>query len=110
MWLKDRAGTVSRALTLVPFAGIAFLWFIGVVPDRAIKMAGVFMISLSTIWVRTGVMPRWLAFLSYVLALLRVSLASNLWVTLIFPVWVLLVSLYVLVSNLRSPSALGIQP
>jgi hypothetical protein len=30
----------------------------------AIKMAGVFMISLGTIWVRTRVMPCWLAFLT----------------------------------------------
>jgi hypothetical protein len=176
VWLKDRAGTVSLALTLVPFAGIAFLWFIGVVRDRlgaledqffstvffsssllflamtfasaalaggtlaahaiessrlidsgvymfaraviyritniyAIKMAGVFMISLGTIWLRTGVMPRWLAFLTYALALvLLVSIASNLWVTLIFPGWVCVVSAYVLVSNLRSPSTPGMQP
>ena len=34
----------------------------------AIKMAGVFMISLATIWVRTRLMPRSLAFLTYVLA------------------------------------------
>src|SRR5262249_9450428 len=33
-WLADRAGTVSLALGLLPFAGIAFLWFIGVVRDR----------------------------------------------------------------------------
>ena len=33
-WLKERAGTVTLALSLVPFAGIAFLWFIGVVRDR----------------------------------------------------------------------------
>jgi hypothetical protein len=29
---------VSRVLTLVPFAGIAFLWFIGVVRDRIGKV------------------------------------------------------------------------
>jgi hypothetical protein len=33
-WLAERAGTVSLALGLLPFAGIAFLWFIGVVRDR----------------------------------------------------------------------------
>jgi hypothetical protein len=33
-WLADRAGTISLALSLLPFAGIAFLWFIGVVRDR----------------------------------------------------------------------------
>jgi hypothetical protein len=35
-WLSDptRRRTVRWALNLVPFAGIAFLWFIGVVRDR----------------------------------------------------------------------------
>src|SRR6266700_3069661 len=132
-WLQGNTATV--ALTLVPFAGIAFLWFMGVVRDRlgtledqffstvffgsgllflamifasaavaggilasyaiaadtltksgviifgrafmytitnvyAIRMAGVFMISLGTIWIRTRVMPRLFVFLTYALALL----------------------------------------
>jgi hypothetical protein len=35
-WLTDpsRRAAVALALNLVPFAGIAFLWFIGVVRDR----------------------------------------------------------------------------
>jgi hypothetical protein len=33
-WLKINANTVALALNLVPFAGIAFLWFIGVLRDR----------------------------------------------------------------------------
>src|SRR5690242_4121358 len=35
-WLSNsaRRGTVALALNLVPFAGITFLWFIGVVRDR----------------------------------------------------------------------------
>src|ERR1700743_273417 len=35
-WLSDssRRTAVDVALNLVPFAGIAFLWFIGVVRDR----------------------------------------------------------------------------
>lgn len=35
-WLSDPAnrGLVSLALNLVPFAGIAFLWFVGVIRDR----------------------------------------------------------------------------
>src|SRR5262245_56320913 len=35
-WLTDasRRATIAFALNLVPFAGIAFLWFIGVVRDR----------------------------------------------------------------------------
>jgi hypothetical protein len=167
-WLEERANTVILALSLAPFAGIAFLWFIGVVRDRighfedrffssvyfgsgllylammfvsaalagsllstyaiipaqlvdsgiytfgraimwqisniyAIRMAGVFMISLGTIWVRTHTMPRWLVFLTYGLALvLLVSIGYSLWVTLIFPGWVLIISVYILALNLRS--------
>jgi hypothetical protein len=33
-WLEENAGTVTLALNLVPYAGIAFLWFIGVTRDR----------------------------------------------------------------------------
>ena len=68
----------------------------------AIRMAGVFMISLGTIWIRTQVMPRLLAFLTYALALvLLVTISYSLWVTLIFPGWVLVISAYILVLNLR---------
>ena len=167
-WLEERGSTVALALGLAPFAGIAFLWFIGVVRDRigsledrffstvylgsgllylammfvsaalagsllstyaiipaqlvdggiytfgraimwqisniyAIRMAGVFMISLGTIWVRTHTKPRWLVFLTYGLALvLLVSISYSLWVTLIFPGWVLIISVYILALNLRS--------
>src|SRR5512135_201833 len=33
-WLKTNSNRVAQALNLVPFAGIAFLWFIGVLRDR----------------------------------------------------------------------------
>ncbi|WP_244208123.1 hypothetical protein [Paraburkholderia hospita] len=33
-WLLESSGTVAVAVNLVPFAGIAFLWFIGVLRDR----------------------------------------------------------------------------
>ena len=33
-WLTRSSRTVSLALNLVPLAGIAFLWFIGVIRDR----------------------------------------------------------------------------
>jgi len=33
-WLETNATTVSLALNLLPYAGIAFLWFIGVIRDR----------------------------------------------------------------------------
>jgi hypothetical protein len=68
----------------------------------SIRMAGVFMISLGTIWLRTGLMHRGWAFLTYILALvLLVSISFSSWVPLIFPSWVLAVSVYFLILNLR---------
>jgi hypothetical protein len=155
------------ALTLVPFAGIAFLWFVGVVRDRvgdaedrfiatvflgsgllflamlfvstavagalvvsagsgkatpdaqvwalgahvsstilnvyAMRMAGVFMISTATISLRTAVMPRWLAFLGYLLAVvLLVGVSSLRWAELLFPTWVFVVSVYLLLAVRRA--------
>jgi hypothetical protein len=34
LWLTTNANTVALGLNLVPFAGVAFLWFIGVLRDR----------------------------------------------------------------------------
>lgn len=34
LWLKETSGNVSLALSLLPFAGIAFFWFLGVLRDR----------------------------------------------------------------------------
>ncbi len=51
------------------------------------------MISLATMWLKTGLMPRWLVIVTYVLAL-GILLASDIsmWITLAFPIWVLIVS------------------
>jgi hypothetical protein len=164
-WLG--AGTVSLALTLVPFAGIAFLWFLGVVRERlgeledqffstlllgsallylamifiaasiagalltiyafdpgilinsgvytfarilafnihsiyAVRMSGMFMIVSGIIWIRTRTMPRWLSFITFILALvLLISIGFTIWITLIFPAWVFLVSVYILILNYR---------
>jgi hypothetical protein len=166
-WLETDVRTVTLALNLIPYAGIAFLWFIGVIRDLlsdmedrlfatvflgsgllflaltfmgaalaagllssyaiessvlvqsgvltysrkviyhifniyAIRMAGVFMISLATIWLRTGLMHRGWAFLTYILALvLLLSIDYTMWVTLIFPGWVLVISVYILIRNLH---------
>ncbi len=170
-WLQGSTTTISLALTLVPFAGIAFLWFIGVVRDHlgtsedrffstvffgsgllflamtfasaaiaggivasysieanslvgndvlsfgrgvmytisnvyAIRMAGVFMISLGTIWIRTRVMPRAFVFLTYGLALLLlVSSNLTLWLILVFPAWVFVISVFILIVSLRGGQA-----
>ena len=61
------------------------------------------MISLATISVRTRVMPRWLTVATYVLALgLLLSIGASPWVVLIFPAWVCAVSIYILLSKLRT--------
>jgi len=166
LWLGANAGMASFALNLIPFAGIAFLWFIGVIRDLlgemedrlfatvflgsgllflvltfiagalaggmlsailqsntitetglytfnravlyqiiniySIRMAGVFMISMGTIWLRTGLMHRSWAYLTFVLALvLLLSIQFSFWVILIFPVWVFVVSVLILIRNLR---------
>jgi hypothetical protein len=166
LWLGANAGMTSFALNLIPFAGIAFLWFIGVIRDLlgemedrlfatvflgsgllflvltfmagalaggmlsailqsntitetglytfnravlyqiiniySIRMAGVFMISMGTIWLRTGLMHRGWAYLTFVLALvLLLSIQFSFWVILIFPVWVFVVSVLILIRNLR---------
>lgn len=164
-WVDGSSARLRIAVVLMPFSGIAFLWFIGVVRDGlgaledkffatvfigsgllflgmvfvatavgagllaskeflaeestrtevaafgqglltalsntyALRMAGVFMISLATIWLRTRLMPGWLAIVTYVVAL-TVLVASDisLWMTLAFPVWVLVVSLVMLVRS-----------
>jgi hypothetical protein len=165
--LLSQTPTVLLALNLVPFAGIAFLWFMGVVRDLlgeredqffstvflgsgllfvamlfvssavtgslilltsrfpesemmatynlgytiareilstyGIRMAGVFMISSCTLFLRTGVIPRMTAWLGYGFAavmLFRIGYINSLgWVSLLFPLWVLLVSLHILSAS-----------
>lgn len=164
-WLVTGSRAVALALNLLPFAGIAFLWFIGVVRDRlgdredrffatvflgsgllflallfssaavagsiiqiyggypdipteyglyaysrtltyemlnvyAAKMAGVFMISTSTLSLRTGIVPRWVTYLGFVLALfLLLSVGFFSWAPVVFPLWVLLVSIHLYVHQ-----------
>ena len=69
----------------------------------ALRMAAVFLICQATAWLRHGLMPKWLALPTYVVALvLLVVVGVQAWATLIFPVWVFLVSAYLLVATGRS--------
>jgi hypothetical protein len=71
----------------------------------AMKMAGVFMISTCTLAIRIGIFPRWMAILGYVLALLLLlSIGLIPWASLVFPSWVFLISVHILLVNLRKPS------
>ena len=72
----------------------------------AIRMAGVFMISLGTIWIQTRVVPRLFVFLTYGLALvLLVTINFSLWVIFIFPIWVLVISIIILRESWRGETA-----
>ena len=68
----------------------------------ALKMAGVFMISTATLAMRTHILPHWLTLPGYALAvLLLLSSRFADWLPLAFPLWVLVMSLYILIDNLR---------
>jgi len=106
------AGAVTSALlgTMAPAAGqlldgssfalgsrIAF----ELVNVYAMRMAAVFMISLATLCLRTGAMPRSFVLATYALALvLLLSIGYSLWAALVFPLWVLGFSLYLLWNGL----------
>ncbi len=47
-WLEERASTVTLGLSLVPFAGIAFLWFMGVIRDRLGYLEDQFIVEIRT--------------------------------------------------------------
>jgi hypothetical protein len=67
------------------------------------KMAGVFMFSTCTIGLRTAILPRWVAYVGYACALLLLLVIANWrWITLIFPIWMLLVSSQILLMEFRS--------
>ena len=106
-WLDTNSRSLALGLNLAPYAGIAFLWFIGVIRDRLGDLEDRFFatVFLGTIWLRTGLMHRVWAFLTYTLALvLLLSVSFSAWVPLIFPSWVLAVSVYFLILNLRHQS------
>ena len=157
-----RRRLIRFSLNLVPFAGIAFLWFIGVIREQigvvedrlfstvflgsgllflammfsgtvtstsllemlagrtanidiwaygrsstqvlisvyAMRMAAVFTLSVSTLGLRTSAIPRWVSFVGYAVALvLLVAAGEHKWTQLVFPAWVLLLSVVILVTR-----------
>jgi hypothetical protein len=171
-WLTDsgKRAAVAVALNLVPFAGIAFLWFIGVLRDRigeredrffatvflgsgllfvgmifvaaavggaliatasssnlsggatlavgrnitngllnvyAMRMAAVFTLTTVTIARRTQIVSRWLTIAGIACALvLLIGIGISPWVELVFPAWILALSLDVLRAGSRlTPAA-----
>jgi len=77
----------------------------------AMKMAGVFTVSTCTIGLRSGIVPRWVAFIGYACAVvLLVVIANWKWIALLFPLWMLLVSVQMLVAEFRSRHANTAEP
>jgi hypothetical protein len=166
-WLNDsrRRAAVAIALNLIPFAGIAFLWFIGVLRDRigeredrlfatvflgsgllfvamlfvtaavagatiatsasttpgadvlglsrnltgsllnvyAMRMAAVFTLVTVNIARRTAIVSRWLILAGLACALtLMIGVGISPWVELLFPAWILALSLEILIEVLRA--------
>ena len=72
----------------------------------ALRMAAVFLISQATLWLRTGVMPKWLAYATYVVALVLLFVTTQeIWVVLVLPAWVFLISVYILIAYLKPGTA-----
>jgi hypothetical protein len=60
------------------------------------------MFSIGTIWTRSEVMPRWLTVTTYIVALFFLFFAGSIReARFIFPGWVLLSSIYILITNRR---------
>ena len=73
-----------------------------IVSNYALRMVGVYMMSIGTLWTRTGVMTRWLTIITYIVALGFLFFAGSMrGVRFIFPAWVFLVSVYILITNRR---------
>jgi len=72
----------------------------------ATKMAGVFMISTSTIFTQTRVVPRWIALLGYGLALVLLLSAVHVrLLAVVFPLWVMVISVFVLIHEPKPQQA-----
>jgi hypothetical protein len=174
-WLTDpgRRAAVAIALNLIPFSGIAFLWFIGVLRDRigeredrlfatvflgsgllfvgmlfvaaavagatvaapssarpgadlltfsrnltgsllnvyTMRMAAVFTLTTVNIARRTAIISRWLILAGLACALiLLVGIGISPWVELLFPAWILALSLDVLIAGSAEPAPSEVRP
>lgn len=170
-WALNPGGlrAATTATTLVPFAGIAFLWFIGVIraelgkkedqffatvmlgsgllyvamtfisgatsgavlvlinsgfpgTDHAVaallslttavagtfgaRMAAVYVLSVTTVGRRAGILRRPVVIIGYVVALvLLFSPPLSRWFQLAFPVWVMMISVLILIRGLQGPKS-----
>jgi hypothetical protein len=66
----------------------------------AAKVAGAFMISTSTLLIYTNLAPRWITLVGYALAVLLLFGGYYAgWVFVLFPVWILVLSVYILLES-----------
>ncbi|MEU9033878.1 hypothetical protein AB0D45_03020 [Streptomyces sp. NPDC048352] len=97
------AGTVLQEP--VPPSGFGRPFAYTVLTTYAMRMAAVFVFVTSTIGHRLGVFPRPLVVLGLATGLVLLALGSGVpWVELVFPFWVLVVSLHLLRTHLRRPA------
>ena len=67
-----------------------------------LRMAAVYMLSIASLWTRTMVVPRWLTIVTYIVGLGFLLFAGSLReARFLFPAWVLMVSVYILILNYR---------
>ena len=79
-----------------------FMFMNEILGNYILRIAGVYMFSIGTIWTRATVMPRWLTVTTYIVALFFLIFAGSIRETrFIFPGWVLLTSIYILITNRR---------
>jgi hypothetical protein len=96
-YAADNAGVLRFAQAL----SYAFLYV------YAARAAGVFVIMTSTITLRTAAAPRWMGFLGYAIALgLLLSVRYFQYVIILFPVWVALLSGYILLTAGKAAGSL----
>lgn len=84
---------------------IAFAWSFGsaAIGTFGLRMAAVFTISVATMGQRIGTVPRWLALIGYAVGLvLLLTPPFTRTFQLLFPAWVVLVSLFILIAR-RAP-------
>ncbi len=67
-----------------------------------LRMAAVFTISATTLASRLRLVPRWLALLGYATAIVMLIGAGFVpWLELVFPAWVFVISVYILLLAFR---------
>jgi hypothetical protein len=73
-----------------------------IIGNCTLRMAGVYMLSIGSLWARAGVMPRWLTIITTMVALGFLFFAGSIReARYAFPGWVFLISVYILVLNYR---------